>query len=544
MVVNLAPQDYKKMLFAFFDAHSIDFTEEEFDSFCKKNNLEFRLDYMRGLVEKYKQRYQRKLYMPEKYLEEASQAKDFEELEEIYEDFCFFNTDEKVIRAFYKNMYAIGVPSLVLRNIPTAYAIENDTIYTFNGSGIWENGEHRIHAFLETQNEKPAAKLKFTSAQKMETITQLKHRTYRNITDFDNCPPYILPVQNGVLDLRTLTLRDYTPEDMFTKKLAVAYQANARCDRFLQFLEEVSPTEEGKKEKMIKGLKQLIGYCLYKRYPIQKVFMLIGGGSNGKGVLLTTLHALFGVENVSSVSVPSLSNDKFCAAEMYNMYVNLSSELTSGELKNTDLIKSLCGGDLLMAQRKFMQPFKFVNGAKLIVASNQPPQVSDASVGWFRRVHMFRFTKEFGEGSADKTLTLKLTSPESLSGILNVGIAELKEWLNEDGSFKPTADFCNSEKPEDIRKVYEKLSDPVASFVYEACTGSMDSDAYVTKEAVYDAYCKYVLDRNLQKLSNYVFNRRFKDVAKFVSEFRPSHMTESGARARCWYGLKLIEPEE
>lgn len=483
----------------------------------------------------------------EDFVKESSSAKSFEELEKILTKFCILNasTPVNVITSFKKELYKVGVPVVVQNNISLIYINEVKTIYTFTDNGIWESGEHIIHSFLETQNQTPEAKIKFTSAQKKETCIQLQHRNFKKITDFDNEPPYLIPVSNGVLDLRTLELKPYTADLLFTKKLNVKYNPSAKCDRFEQFLDEISPDNKKEKDLMIKGLKQLIGYCLYKKYPIQKIFMLIGGGSNGKGVFLTVLKALFGEDNVSAVSIQSLSNDKFSGAELFNMYINLSSELTTGELKNTDLLKSLCGGDLLMAQKKFMHPFKFINGAKLIVASNQPPEVVDASVGWFRRVHMFRFTKEFTGKKADKTLEKQLVSEESLSGILNLAVTELREWLDENGSISATADFCNSMDIEDVRETYERLSDPVSSFVFEVCTSSNDSDAYVTKESVYKTYCRYVEKRNLQKLSPYVFNKKFREKAKFVSEFRPQHITDSnGIRERCWYGIKLLRFSE
>jgi len=544
--IGLSQNEYKRIALGYFEKYGLEINEGWVSAYCRECNCESTETYILKLLEQYKPRFERKYLTIDGFLDEASKAQDFGFLEELYEDFCYFTAEEKIIKGFIKSLYKVGVPSVIQHIVPVITTIENDEIFTFNGEGIWESGEYRINELLEKQNMKHDTKIKFTIAQKTEVIKQLKHRSYKPITYFDNAPPYIIPLKNGVLDLRTMELRDFRIDDYFTKKLSVEYEPKATAERFEKFVEEISigegntdtEKEKDRNDKII-TLKQLIGYCLWRDYPIQKLFFLIGGGANGKGVYLTILQKLFGIENVSSVSIKNLSEDKFAGAELHSNYVNLSSELTGGKLQNMDFVKSLTGGDLITAQKKFQHPFKFVNYGKLLIASNHPPEVADASIGFFRRVNMISFMRTFLGKDADKSLIGKLTTKESLSGILNIGLKHLKEWVDEDGKFDETAEFRGTRPVDETQMKYERLADPINAFIFDCVNPSPDDDAYLTRDAVYLFYVDYCVNRNLPRSSQVLFSREFKLKARFVSDTKRT--TDNQQRKQCWYGLTVDE---
>ena len=49
---------------------------------------------------------------------------------------------------------------------------------------------------------------------------------------------------------------------------------------------------------------------------------------------------------------------------------------------------------------------------------------------------MIGFLQTFTGKDDDKTLRKQLLSQESLSGILNIALTHLKEWIDADGNFK------------------------------------------------------------------------------------------------------------
>lgn len=50
---------------------------------------------------------------------------------------------------------------------------------------------------------------------------------------------YLFNMANGTLDLRTGDFREHRPEDYLTKVSPVEYDPDAKCDRFVRFMDEV-----------------------------------------------------------------------------------------------------------------------------------------------------------------------------------------------------------------------------------------------------------------------------------------------------------------
>ena len=102
--------------------------------------------------------------------------------------------------------------------------------------------------------------------------------------------PWLVGVQNGIVDLRTGKLREATQQDRITKFSPVRYDAAAQCPRFEQFLEEVF----GGDRELIRFVQKAAGYSLTGSTQEQCVFACWGSGANGKTTLLETLLLVFG----------------------------------------------------------------------------------------------------------------------------------------------------------------------------------------------------------------------------------------------------------
>ena len=128
-----------------------------------------------------------------------------------------------------------------------------------------------------------------------------------------------------------------------------------------------------------------------------------------------------------------------------------------------------------------------------------------------------------------------------LSGVLNIAIKELEEWINDDGVMKNDAVFANNMAIEDVMDMYEKLSSPLAGFVADCCI-QIDSENFnnflVPKNEVFTAFITYCLDRKLPTLSEAQFYRKFKVKCRWVAD---STCLVGGVQQRAWRGLKLDE---
>jgi len=86
---------------------------------------------------------------------------------------------------------------------------------------------------------------------------------------------YELPVQNGILCLKTLSLKQFTPDKYFFNKLPIVYDPDAKCPKINKFLTEITVNNTNL-------LYEIFGFSLVKKMFLETTFMFVGDGSNGK----------------------------------------------------------------------------------------------------------------------------------------------------------------------------------------------------------------------------------------------------------------------
>mgnify|MGYP001313105075 CR=1 FL=1 len=91
---------------------------------------------------------------------------------------------------------------------------------------------------------------------------------------------FLLGVSNGTVDLRTGCLLAPERDRFISKSTAVAYQKNAECPRWEEFLSEITNSDA----ELVQFLQRLAGYALWGGNPEQVVVILHGWGSNGKSL--------------------------------------------------------------------------------------------------------------------------------------------------------------------------------------------------------------------------------------------------------------------
>jgi putative DNA primase/helicase len=171
----------------------------------------------------------------------------------------------------------------------------------------------------------------------------------------------------------------------------------------------------------------------------------------------------------------------------------------------------LTGRDLITAERKFQHSFTFENYAKLLFSANKVPEAFDDSDAFFRRWLIVVFPNQFINDKADPNILQKLTTPEELSGLLNLVLPALKRLLEK-------GQFSISKTTEEIRQDYIRKSSPIAAFVTDCL--EIDSEAFIIKKDLFNAFAEYCRIKNLPVVSQDTF---FKNLPKYVnvSDYRP-----------------------
>ena len=109
-----------------------------------------------------------------------------------------------------------------------------------------------------------------------------------SLASFD-ADPMSLGVNNGVLDLKTGALLPMSPEVLVSKRASAAFDADAGCPLWEDFVRRVQPDEE-----MRAFLARLCGYFLTGSVRDHIFPVLYGEGGNGKGVFLETIAYVLG----------------------------------------------------------------------------------------------------------------------------------------------------------------------------------------------------------------------------------------------------------
>jgi putative DNA primase/helicase len=102
--------------------------------------------------------------------------------------------------------------------------------------------------------------------------------------------PWLLGVQNGVVDLKTGKFRAALRSDFITKRANVVYSPKARCPNWIKFLDTVM----GGDVDLQCYIQRVVGYLLTGSVREEVMFFLYGTGRNGKSTFRETLHALLG----------------------------------------------------------------------------------------------------------------------------------------------------------------------------------------------------------------------------------------------------------
>lgn len=311
---------------------------------------------------------------------------------------------------------------------------------------------------------------------------------------FENKYVDLLPVQNGILNIKTRELSDFNPEMIFFNKLPVKYVKEAKCPAIDKFLRDILATEED-----ILVVYEYLGSGLYKDYFTEKALMLVGFGRNGKSKLLELTKRLAGAENCSSVPIRAMKEDNSSLCELHGKLFNLAGDLSGGDLKETGVFKQSVGRDTLQAHRKFLRDLIFVNYAKHIFACNELPRVFDFTDGFWdkwvllefpykfvSRNELEKFNEEEKKNAKIKDIEIidKISTPEELSGLLNESLNGL------DRLFKQK-NFSQTRGSKEIKDFWIRKSDSFTAFCIDHIQD--DIEGYVTKKALrkkFSLYCK------------------------------------------------------
>ncbi|MDG5467276.1 phage/plasmid primase, P4 family [Deltaproteobacteria bacterium IMCC39524] len=273
---------------------------------------------------------------------------------------------------------------------------------------------------------------------------------------------WLLNVQNGVIDLRTGELLPHNKDLWLSNILPASYQPQSQCPQWLKFLNEIM----GGNKELIKYLQKAIGYALTGSTSEQCMFILFGGGANGKSTFLKTVLYLLGdyganmqADSLMAKKYEGIRND---IARLKGRRFVTSSEGKRGHVLDEALIKQITGGDPVTARFLRQENFEFMPEFKVYLATNYKPEIRGADHGIWRRLRLIPFSVRIAENRKDMELDKKLLG--EIDGILNWAVEGCLLWQREG--------LCSPQIMEDAVKQYRSEMDVLTDFIDTCCVSS------------------------------------------------------------------------
>jgi putative DNA primase/helicase len=353
-----------------------------------------------------------------------------------------------------------------------------------------------------------------------EVMDRICMWSLKSINEF-RCDQPVFNMANGVLNLETYELMPHSPDWMLMSKSPAKFNPYAKCPNFLKFRDQAL---ESKYHPLI---EEFIGYTLWNEYHIHKAFMFLGLPRAGKGTMIRVIESAIGSQDCSHVSLQDLSEHRFMRARLFGRKLNTYGDLPAAPIKDTGVFKNLTGEDTIEAENKFEHPFSFKNSAKLLFSANKLPKTKIQDDAFYIRWIIVFFNNSV-VGKEDSGLTAKLTTPEELSGVINLALDGLKR-LRENG-WKFTYD-------EDPVSIYRRNCEPVIAFLEDRCEVF---EGYVIKSDLIQAYNEYAKQKGLPVApSKKAFGTTMMD--QTVMPVETTYPSVNGKQVEAWAGITLKE---
>ncbi len=388
--------------------------------------------------------------------------------------------------------------------------VYEDGVYTFNG-------EKLIREECETRVPPP-----FLTTQMCHEIRdRISGTTFTDREKF-NTEKYTINLENGLLDVKTRKLIPHTPAFLSTARIPITYDPQAKCPKIQKFLGDILRPED------VKVILEFFGYILIPDYSIPVVLILLGAGSNGKTQLLRLLGQFIGRGNYVSISLQDIENNSFAVANLEGKLVNIQGDLSSQWLSGVGRLKQLSGQDPISANRKYKDPLHFDNFARLVFASNKPPEIEEDTLAIWRRILPLDLPNKF-EGEKDiKNYIHTIVTPQELSGLLNLALDGLQQLLTK-------GDFSYQGSYDDRSRQYTIASKPARAFVEERC--DVGAEFKILKDELYEAYKVFCDEHRVQLSGDSQFAKELRQVPGLsISDHQ---YQKDGVRVRWWLRIQL-----
>lgn len=234
-------------------------------------------------------------------------------------------------------------------------------------------------------------------------------------------PKYLVSFSNGILPIEdwledhSVPLMKHTPLLLNVNSLNFDFDSSAiEPYAWLEFLNLIWENDF----ESIETLQEWCGYVLTQDTRQHKILLIVGPPRSGKGTIGRVFRELLGHFNVVGPTLSSLGGE-FGLQPLLNQMLALISDARLNDKRNSSTIierlLSISGEDPLTINRKFLEPLTTQLPTRIMMMSNELPDLRDSSGAMAKRYLVLTLKKSW-VGKEDISLFSRLT--KELPGIL------------------------------------------------------------------------------------------------------------------------------
>jgi len=342
----------------------------------------------------------------------------------------------------------------------------------------------------------------------------------RDDIEWRNLEKYEVPLSNGVIDVRSMSMRSHRAEDYLQTCIPHSFDSQADCSTWQECLDTYfSGDSDGEAKK--EALQEFFGYCLMPHATYKKALLCKGESDCGKSTIPFLLRVLVGHKNACAISVEDM-DDSRKRAPLRGKLVNLLTELTSDAMIADGGFKTLVSTEEpIQFDEKFLPPVMDVPIAKHVIVTNTLPTINDRSRGTFNRLLLISFNHVIPLAQQDRAIWDKLR--EEIGGILHWALYGAQRLYHSGGTFTCVG---RAEVEE-----YRSNQNPIVEWIEEAC--EVDAEGRAALPDMRERFAKwYGKSVSPQWFAGLLRSAGYEVTAS------PVHL--QGKKARAAIGLRLL----
>lgn len=358
-------------------------------------------------------------------------------------------------------------------------------------------------------------------------ISNLRHALSDGLITHEGEEDRCIAMQNGVYNLKTDRVDPHSERRFNLSVLPFAYDRDAQCPRWQQFLDEVLPGDTEAQN----FLAEWFGYILSGRTDLHKMLSLVGPKRCGKGTIGRILGALLGPGAVASPTLRQLGGS-FGEEGLIGRKLATLSDVrwtAAAAAEAAEVLLAISGEDARDVARKNRTAWHGYLGVRFMLMSNDLPNFRDASGALAGRMLQIHFTQSF-YGREDTSLTDILIG--ELPGIFNWAIAGLRRLEARGYLVQPRS-------AQAVVDEVRRTASPYQAFIEDFC--EIDDDARTALPDLLRAYGQWARreGRTHDQPTTSSLSRGLRSTEERIKVDDRRHTLPNGQKVTMLTGIKL-----